>query len=188
MNVVNKHIKGCGAKCIDISNTFTVEGSSGKSGIANRYIKVSKTKAKGERLYPNEVGIVAITLETFKALNASPSSTNNEDICKAYKMFQDTYTKLQPQQYAQMLKIMGYSKCDFNQDGIIDASDASDILAFYASNQAGGVDSSNKKKYAKYLAQQIVMDADINGTTDASDASLVLAHYSSIQTGGKALL
>ena len=184
MDIVNKNIKNSGAKCIDISNLFTVEGSNGKSGIANRYIKAAKTKAKGERLYPNEVGIVAITLETFKTLKASSSATNTEDIRKATKMFYETYSKLQPQQHAQLLKLLGYSKCDYNKDGAIDASDASAVLAYYSNHQTSTSNPSTTKEYT----QHIVMDADANGTVDASDASLILAHYSSMQTGGSPLL
>ena len=67
---------------------------------------------------------------------------------------------------------------DVDESGIIDASDASDVLAAYAAVQTGGDSplSENQKKAA-----------DVDGSTviDASDASTILAFYTYAQTGGK---
>ena len=67
---------------------------------------------------------------------------------------------------------------DYNADGIVDASDASDILMVYAIIQTGG---------AEELAMEDITfgDLDGDGELNAADASLALRYYSFIQTGGK---
>ena len=66
---------------------------------------------------------------------------------------------------------------DANFDGVVDASDASAVLAAYAAVQTG--------KNNPLTAEQIaVADVDKSGVVDASDASAILAYYSYKQTGG----
>ena len=62
---------------------------------------------------------------------------------------------------------------DANADGVIDASDASTILAGYANASSGKQD---------YLNERIC-DYNLDGKVDASDASAVLAYYADISSG-----
>ncbi len=67
---------------------------------------------------------------------------------------------------------------DVNEDGKIDAKDASDILVEYSKMSTGGASSfSDKQKTA----------ANVNGDDkiDAKDASAILSYYSYTSTGGK---
>lgn len=70
-----------------------------------------------------------------------------------------------------------YSIGDINNDKVINANDASLILAEYASLSVGG-DSTFSD------IQKISADMDKNGTVDATDASIILAYYSYAATGG----
>lgn len=67
---------------------------------------------------------------------------------------------------------------DIDDNGIIDALDASFVLSAYAAIQTG--------KEADLTNEQLkAADVDGNGVVNASDASTILAYYSSTQTGGK---
>jgi len=65
---------------------------------------------------------------------------------------------------------------DLNKDGVVDSSDASEILMLYAQVSTGGGEVSADLKAA----------ADINGDglVDSSDASLILEYYAYVSTGG----
>jgi len=65
---------------------------------------------------------------------------------------------------------------DVNNDGFVDAVDASAVLAEYASLSGGGSGSftDDMKKAA---------DIDGNGITDAVDASNILAYYAFLSSG-----
>ena len=66
---------------------------------------------------------------------------------------------------------------DVNDDGMVDAVDASDVLAYYArvsTEQEGGF---SKK-------QQIAADVDMNGLIDSVDASDILSYYAYLSTAG----
>ncbi|MCM1133480.1 MAG: N-acetylmuramoyl-L-alanine amidase [Ruminococcus flavefaciens] len=71
-----------------------------------------------------------------------------------------------------------YDTGDVNQDGIINASDASLILEMYSLMSTSGETA---------LSDDLQSSADINsdGLVDASDASAVLEYYSYISTGGE---
>lgn len=69
---------------------------------------------------------------------------------------------------------------DIDGNGIIDASDASSVLAAYAAVQSGGKSELDEK-------QLKAADVDGNDVVDASDASSILAYYSFVQTGGAAM-
>ena len=66
---------------------------------------------------------------------------------------------------------------DVNQDGMTDASDASQILGIYAVYSTGGTPTETEEQ---------LLSADVNGDSmiDASDASTVLAYYAYLSTGG----
>ena len=70
-----------------------------------------------------------------------------------------------------------FSVGDVNCDGIIDANDASKILAIYSVHSTGGTPDEP--------AEQLKL-ADVNGDnmTDSTDASVVLAYYAYVSTGG----
>ena len=67
---------------------------------------------------------------------------------------------------------------DVDGNSIVDASDASAVLAAYAAVQTGG--------NTPLTADQVkAADVDSNDIVDASDASTILAYYAYKQTGGK---
>ncbi len=64
---------------------------------------------------------------------------------------------------------------DVNLDGIVEATDASSVLAYYADISVG---------HATVLNEHQILcgDVDRNGITDANDASVILAYYARLST------
>ena len=65
---------------------------------------------------------------------------------------------------------------DVTRDGIVDSSDASELLSLYAQMSTGG----------DPISEDTLKIADVNfdGMADSSDASLILEYYAYISTGG----
>jgi hypothetical protein len=74
--------------------------------------------------------------------------------------------------------ITSYALGDPTGDGMINASDASFVLAEYAKMSTGGTSTLTD-------AERSAADVNANGTIDASDASAILAYYAHVSTGGK---
>ncbi len=66
---------------------------------------------------------------------------------------------------------------DMNGDGVIDASDASDVLHIYALLSTGGEDKVSEDSL-------IIADVNRDGNADASDASAILGYYAYLSTQG----
>ena len=67
---------------------------------------------------------------------------------------------------------------DVNEDGSVDSSDASLVLAEYAKIQTGGAGEFTK-------TQLEAADVNKDDVVDSSDASKILAYYAMISTGKK---
>ncbi len=66
---------------------------------------------------------------------------------------------------------------DCDESGAVDSSDASKVLAEYATVATGGT-------YSFTEAQYLAADVNTDGTVDSSDASSILAYYAFMATGG----
>ena len=74
-----------------------------------------------------------------------------------------------------------YTLGDVNEDGMIDAKDASLVLVEYSKASTGG-----NGEFTQ--AQKKASDVNSDGMTDAKDASLILSYYSYVSTNtGSAL-
>lgn len=74
-----------------------------------------------------------------------------------------------------------YKLGDVNNDGLINAVDASAVLTYYAqtsTNQNGGFDSK----------QKLAADVDKNGNINAIDASSILAYYAYVSTASGSIM
>jgi len=67
---------------------------------------------------------------------------------------------------------------DVNEDGTVDSSDASKVLAAYASVATGG-------SLGLTETQELNADVNMDGAVDSSDASSILGFYAFTATGGK---
>lgn len=79
--------------------------------------------------------------------------------------------------FSAMDDVKTYTLGDVNEDGSIDASDASQVLAEYASTATGHAPSLSE-------SQRKAADVNIDAAVDAIDASRILAYYASAATGG----
>lgn len=73
--------------------------------------------------------------------------------------------------------VADYDLGDVNQDGAIDALDASEVLMAYADHATG-------KDYRITTSQQLAADVNNDNAIDALDASHILGYYAFIATGG----
>jgi hypothetical protein len=70
---------------------------------------------------------------------------------------------------------------DIDGNNVVDASDASNILAEYAALSTG-------RPTIFWPNQKDAADVNNDGVIDSSDASMVLAHYASVSTGGNGVI
>lgn len=107
----------------------------------------------------------ALSITTILPLDLSKMNTN------AFSVAGDSFSSVV---YADE----NYTLGDVNGDSLIDASDASAVLAEYSLLSTGGDGTfkGNQKKSA---------DIDKNGLIDSSDAASILSYYSYTSTGGK---
>lgn len=75
-----------------------------------------------------------------------------------------------------LLKVNMYG--DVNNDGTVDSTDASDVLAEYSAMSTGLYSTLN-------MIQRKSADVNSDGIIDSTDASVILTYYSHISTGGK---
>ena len=71
-----------------------------------------------------------------------------------------------------------YMLGDVNDDGMVDSSDSSLVLAEYAKIQTGGAGEFTD-------IQHKAADVNNDGVVDSSDASKILAYYAMVSTGKK---
>ena len=107
----------------------------------------------------------------------------NYDACNGYYEVDDDYLKKQNYTYKEYLYPRfvptiesEYLLGDVNNDGSVDSSDASIVLAEYAKIQTGGAGEFTE-------TQHKAADVNNDGVVDSSDASKILAYYAMISTG-----
>lgn len=76
------------------------------------------------------------------------------------------------------IKITGANKGDVNNDGLIDAEDASLVLAAYSLTSTGADNGLNDD-------ESFAADVNSDGLIDSDDACVILSYYSYIATGGE---
>ena len=122
----------------------------------------------GEWVYAYEPFNVTVN-ETTTATSTTTSATTTTTTTTVTETEPASTTTTTPAPYF----ILG----DVNDDGYVNAVDASDILAEYASLSSG-----NPRRFTE--RQVMAADVDRNGVTDAVDASSVLAFYAYLSGGG----
>ena len=107
----------------------------------------------------------------------------NYDACNGYYEVDDDYLKKQNYTYKEYLYPRfvptiesEYLLGDVNNDGSVDSSDASIVLAEYAKIQTGGAGEFTE-------TQKKAADVNDDNVVDSSDASKILAYYAMISTG-----
>ena len=95
--------------------------------------------------------------------------------CVTDGWYKVTYNGLTGYVSSKYIKEAPQSAGDLTNDGIVDSSDASEVLAVYARVSTGGSADDNTKTVA---------DINKDGLVDSSDASLILEYYAYVSTGG----
>ncbi len=108
---------------------------------------------------------IKITLKSDPSISYTLTFTNNINNVET------------PQTEHHTVVVDPYSLGDVNGDGLVDSSDASAVLAYYA-KIATGVDDYFTAK------QKSAADVNTDNTIDSADASSILSYYSFIATGG----
>lgn len=185
----SKQLNDCaeanGAHIVDTYSTFSAEDEN-KVRYAWYFDRIEETPTD---IHPNQAGNIAIAadvLDTLDSLGKISLHDDNGLIVQAYNSLanKDQYPAAV---YPTLAKVMGdpskaapeFTLGDVNSDGLIDSSDASEILADYASVSTGGTSSFSGTK---------AKAADVNNDSlaDSSDASSILSYYAYASTAENA--
>lgn len=139
-------------------------------------VKVDSDEIKAATIHFNDSG--AVTTTTKPVTTTAKTTTTTTKATTTAKPVTTTTTTTTKPVTTPAVTTQTIMLGDVDESGIIDAADASTVLAAYAAVQTGS-------KSPLTEAQQKTADVDENGTVDASDASSILAFYAYKQTGGK---
>lgn len=101
--------------------------------------------------------------------------------CTTVAMRVNGSTVVTPETSGFSIKVEGSNLGDINNDGKIDASDASEALVSYSKVSTGADDGLTDLQFE-------AGDVDFNGKVDASDASSILVYYSYLSTTAEKIL
>lgn len=130
----------------------------------------------------------ALYIYNFASSISSHSSEEIEALTKltASVRYDDEYVQSELLKYAfdiaeSLADVSDIKAGDADGDGMVDASDASLILSFYADMSSGvAVDKNDNYKYILLGG-----DYDASSLIDSTDASSILAHYAEASSGSK---
>ena len=165
-----------GITVADVYNTFTSEETvNGKIARYGWYFtKIQEQDIQSMDIHPTQKGHIAIASNILNTLNIQ--SDNGSLLRQLYNGLADKeyYPALALSEYQ---NVQGtYSLGDIDDNGTIDASDASAILSEYAAR------STNSSNFNDTQAK--AGDINSDNAIDASDASSVLSYYAFLSTGG----
>ena len=147
------------------STTTTVKTTTTTAKPTTTTIKTTTTTAK-----PTTTVKTTSTTEKLTTTTAKPTATTT-------KLTTTLNTTTQPP--VTTTKATDVNRGDIDDNGTIDAIDASVALTIYALRSTNG-------DVSMYSEKQLqAADTDKNGTVDAIDASYILSYYAYISTGGK---
>ncbi len=147
------------------STTTTVKTTTTTAKPTTTTVKTTTTTAK-----PTTTVKTTSTTEKLTTTTAKPTATTT-------KLTTTLNTTTQPP--VTTTKATDVNRGDIDDNGTIDAIDASVALTIYALRSTNG-------DVSMYSEKQLqAADTDKNGTVDAIDASYILSYYAYISTGGK---
>lgn len=186
---------------VTVLNSFSTQlnASAAKNGyrVADVYTDFSSADENGAKygwyftnmqtsrdIHPNQAGHLAIAVNILDLI-----CDLHDDNGLAYKTYhglsaKDSYPAAAKVKLARVLgdlskevKQRDYTLGDVNNDGLVDANDASEILQLYAGLSTGAIAS---------LTEQQSYSGNVNGDSlvDANDASDILGYYAYLSTGG----
>lgn len=178
-NIVNAYNEKINSiEGVEIADVYTSFASKNEAEFNTWYFTgIQENDIKDFNIHPNQAGHIAIAANILNVLGEK-----NEDgglLNLTYEMLakKDSYPAYALSEYNNVAGT--YILGNTNGDTLIDANDATVILAEYSATSTGGtgVLSENEKKAA---------DIDADGKIGSADASLILAYYSYTSTGGTA--
>lgn len=166
-----------GVKFADVLAEFSSTDSDSQS--YGWYFTKMQENRENMDFHPNQAGHVAIAVSVLNALGES-----DEDGGLLRMTFKNMANSKNYPSYAlaNYEKVKGdYCLGDTDEDGLINSTDASNVLEQYALYQTG-------KNPTLGESQLKACDISKDNQVDSSDASAILAYYAFISTGGKASL
>lgn len=177
-NVINSYNAQISAvEGIEIADVYTAFDSGNEN--TWYFTGFQDASVKEFKIHPNSAGHLAIAVNILNVLGEKNEDGGLLNITYERLAKKDSYPAQALEEYN---KVAGtYVLANPNADSIIDASDASLVLAEYSAVSTGSEStfSENEKKAA---------DIDSNGKIDANDATAILAYYSYISTGNSGSL
>lgn len=168
----------------DVCSAFTAESSIDESDLTQPYGHVSYFtdvfNSEKRDFHPNQKGQLEIASAVLEELGIQPAA--NRRMRAVYNKLTNDEKTAYPELRSSIVKnyadgVSSIKKGDYNKDGTIDASDASEILTHYAKESSGNTIDVSKELF-------ISVDIDGSDVIDSYDASKVLEHYAKLSAGG----
>lgn len=170
-----------GIEVVDVKSQFTSqekEPSTSAPGNASYFVDIQTGSLKTGDVHPNQKGHIAYAAAILEKIGRL--HTDNGLLSQTFNGLsdKDSYPAIALETYK---KVAGEAKPavvlgDVNDDGKVNAVDASKVLAEYAKTSSG----SGKGDFTD--AQRTAADVDGNGKVDSVDASKILAYYAYTST------
>lgn len=165
----------------DVYNSFTSD-TVPESDLTQAYGNVSYFTNIFETekdFHPNQKGQLEIASTILETINAEPVVSRKMRYVYNHLTSDEktSYPSLRVetvQNYADVESSI--LKGDYNNDGIVNASDASDALSYYGTESSGSTVDISKDVF-------VSVDIDGNDVINASDASSILSYYAKISAG-----
>ena len=161
------------------STTTTVKTTTTTAKPTTTTVKTTTTTAKPTTTVKTTTTTAKSTTTTVKTTSTTEklTTTTAKPTATTTKLTTTLNTTTQPP--VTTTKATDVNRGDIDDNGTIDAIDASVALTIYALRSTNG-------DVSMYSEKQLqAADTDKNGTVDAIDASYILSYYAYISTGGK---
>ena len=161
------------------STTTTVKTTTTTAKPTTTTVKTTSTTAKPTTTIKTTTTTAKPTTTTVKTTSTTEklTTTTAKPTATTTKLTTTLNTTTQPP--VTTTKATDVNRGDIDDNGTIDAIDASVALTIYALRSTNG-------DVSMYSEKQLqAADTDKNGTVDAIDASYILSYYAYISTGGK---
>lgn len=175
-NIVNAYNEKISAiEGVEIADVYTNFASGGEN--TWYFTGIQDNDVKEFKIHPNQAGHLAIAVNILNVLGEKSEDGGLLNLTYEKLAKKDSYPEYALAEYN---KVAGtYVLGNTNGDTLIDANDATVVLADYSVSSTGGAStlSENEQKAA---------DVNADGKVDSTDASVMLAYYAYTSTGGTA--
>lgn len=162
-----------GVEIADVYSDFA-STDTGNNNYSWYFTGIQDNNIREFKIHPNQAGHIAIAADILNIIGEKNDNGGLLNLTYGKLKNKDTYPAAALENYK---KVEGtYSIGDINNDMIIDAKDASEVLAIYSALSTNGTITLPE-------SSQKAANVNLDTLIDAKDASEILAYYSYVSTG-----